>query len=118
MIDEPFLFEDLPHARATDPLTSHEAVPTNISAQAFTVLTAYRTGRELLDHDAYRLVGLGSADRLAHQRCSDLRAAGLIERTGNRGQTPSGKAGYLCAITDLGRAYLAERGIGDEVLLS
>lgn len=102
--DVPFVA--YPHARASDPETSHEAAASiNISAQAWTVLQAYKTGRALLDHDAYKLVGLGS-NRLCHQRCSDLRSANLIERTGERGETPSGKSGYLCRITPLGLAYV------------
>lgn len=103
MIHDPFGWE---HARITDPDTSRDAVPVNLSDQAYRVLRAYRTGLELLDHDAYRLVGMDNGGRMAHQRCSDLRKAGMIERTGRRGQTPSGKAGYVCRITPRGLAYL------------
>jgi hypothetical protein len=104
-------FEDLPHARPNDPATSHEAVPVNLSQQAFQVLRAYSMTdpRAILDHDAYRLVGLDNGGRLTHQRCSDLRAKGMIERTKDRGRTPSGKAGYLSRITQKGRDYL--RGV-------
>jgi hypothetical protein len=99
------LFSYYPHARGDDPDTSHEAVPVNITAQALRVLYAYRDDDAMLDHTAYRLVGLG-VSRFTHQRCSDLRAANLIERTGERGRTPSGKAGYLCRITQAGHDYL------------
>jgi hypothetical protein len=93
------------HARADDPATSHEAAETiDVSAQAFRVLTSYVSGRPLLDHDAYRIAGF-PAGRTSHQRCSDLRDAGFIERTGERARTPSGKAGYLCRITPRGLAY-------------
>jgi len=94
------------HARDSDPDTSHEAVPVNLSDQAYRVLRAYRTGLALLDNDAYRLAGMEDS-RAKSQRCSDLRHAGLIERTGERGQTPSGKSGHLCRITPAGQAYLA-----------
>lgn len=96
------------HARSTDPATSHDAVPDNISAQAWRVLHAYKFGRALTDHDAYRLVGL--PDKLARQRCSDLRRWKMIERTGERGRTPSGKSGYLCKITAHGTRWLNSGG--------
>jgi hypothetical protein len=35
-----------------------------------------------------------------------LRHAGYIERTGKRGLTPTGRAGYVCRITPAGLAYL------------
>ena len=63
------------------------------------------TGRELLDHDAYRLAGF-LPGRTSHQRCSDLRDWGFIARTGKRGLTPSGHTGHLCSITELGVRFL------------
>jgi hypothetical protein len=99
--EEPDLF-DYPHARSGDPETSHEAIPVNLTEQAFLVLHAYASGRAILDHHVGAIVGLPDG----HQRCSDLRKAGYIERTGARGITPSGKAGYLCRITPAGIAYL------------
>lgn len=98
------LFEHV-HARLSDPATSHEAVESiDITQQCRLILRAYLNGQALTDHDAYRLAGFPST--LARQRCSDLRAAGLIERTGGRGMTPSGKAGYLCRITQAGLNFL------------
>jgi hypothetical protein len=94
------------HARNSDPATSHEAVPKNITAQMRRVLRGYRDGEARLDHDAYRIVGLTVDMNGARQRCSDLRRFKLIERTGERGKTPSGKAGYLCRITPAGLKYL------------
>jgi hypothetical protein len=106
----PDLF-DWAHARASDPATSHEAAASiNITAQALRVLLSYhQTDRALLDHDAYRLAGF-SANRFSHQRCSDLRTKGLIERTGARAETPSGHSGYVCRITHFGRVFLTGRG--------
>lgn len=100
------LFEQVSHARNTDPATSHEAIPDNLTMQALVILRAYRNGKPMIDHDAYALAGFGPNARDG-QRCSDLRQHGYIERTGERGLTPSGKAGYLCRITDAGLAYLA-----------
>jgi hypothetical protein len=100
---------DYHHARPSDPETSHEAVPHNITEQCYRVLRAYRNGQALLDHDAYRLVGLDVEFNGARQRCTDLRHALMIERTGDRGRTPSGKAGYLCRITQAGLDYLRSK---------
>lgn len=94
-----------PHARASDPDTSHDAVPADITRQARLVLQSYKCGTPLLDHDAYARAGFGPNARDG-QRCSDLRQAGLIKRTGERATTPSGKKGYLCRITAAGLAYL------------
>lgn len=93
------------HARDSDPDTSHAAVPKHITEQALIILFAYRGGDPLLDVDAYRLAGFGPTARDG-QRCSDLRSAGLIERTGVKALTPSRKSGYLCRITPLGQDYL------------
>lgn len=99
------------HARASDLVTSYEAVPANITAQALRILRAYLCNRALLDYDAYCLAGFPPNARDG-QRCSDLRQAGFIERTGARAQTPSGKSGYLCRITLAGRDYLARERAG------
>ncbi|HEU4687327.1 MAG TPA: DEAD/DEAH box helicase [Vicinamibacterales bacterium] len=93
------------HARSSDPDTSYEAIPVNVTLQGFIVLQSYRSGQALLDHDAYQRAGFGPNARDG-QRCSDLRQAGYIERTGERAKTPSGKSGYLCRITPRGLAYL------------
>lgn len=94
-------------ARRYDPDTSKEtARRIRILSQAKKVLKAYAiTGRELLDHDAYRLAGFPPG-RTSHQRCSDLRAWGYIERVGRRGLTPTGHTGHLCRITELGIRFL------------
>jgi hypothetical protein len=95
------------HARASDPATSHEAAESiDITKQAKLILRSYRDGSALLDVDAYRRAGF-PPHACDGQRCSDLRTAGFIERTGARAQTPSGKSGYLCRITARGLAYLA-----------
>jgi hypothetical protein len=109
-------FNGGPHARPSDPDTSHAAVPVNITEQGVRVLQAYRDGEALLDVEAYRRAGFGPTARDG-QRCSDLRHAGLIERTGGRGVTPSGKRGYLCRITAAGHDYLntmTHRGAGED----
>lgn len=100
------LFEQIYHARSTDPETSHEAVPKNLSGQAFDVLKAYRNGRPMTDMDAYVLAGF-ERGRLAHQRCSDLRRRKFIKWVdGDLGTSPSGKSAKISKITDAGLAYL------------
>jgi len=106
---EPDLFDDW-HARRTDPDTSFEAIPKDVTAQALRILRSYRTGEWLLDVQAYEHAGFGPTARDG-QRCSDLRHAGYIERTGERARTPSGKSGYLCRITPAGLAYLKRHGV-------
>lgn len=99
-----------PHARRTDPDTSHEAAAsTKITKQALRVLNAYRGGMALTDHEAYQNSGF-SLDIGHGQRCSDLRKSGLIERAG-RGRSPAGKAAYVCVITQAGFRYLREHGL-------
>jgi hypothetical protein len=105
MVDDDLDLFGYEHARRSDPPTSHEAVPKNITAQALRILLSYRTGRPLLDVDAYELAGFSPTARDG-QRCSDLRYSGFIRRTGERAKTPSGKSGYLCQITLAGLAYL------------
>jgi hypothetical protein len=91
---QPDLFSDT-HARASDPATSHEAAAAiNITAQALRILRAYQCDRPLLDYDAYCLAGFPPNARDG-QRCSDLRHAGFIERTGERAQTPSAAWRYF-----------------------
>lgn len=97
------------HARSSDPQTSHDAIPVNLTAQAFIILRAYASGRAMIDHDAYAAAGY-SPNARDGQRCSDLRHAGFIERTGARGTTPSGKGAHLCRITARGLWYLRTGG--------
>jgi hypothetical protein len=110
MSDQPDLFGEEPHARRYDPDTSKgTARRIKIRSQCLRVLRGYASGRELIDHDAYRLAGFPPG-RTSHQRCSDLRDWGWIERTGARGRTPYGHSGLMCRITDLGRRVLLDTG--------
>jgi hypothetical protein len=103
------IFDGIPHSRITDPDTSREsAETTDISRQALRVLWAYTDGEPHLDHEAYKIAGFPSG-RTSHQRCSDLRNAGYIVRTGERAKTPYGKNGYLCQITARGYRYYLRR---------
>lgn len=94
-------------ARRTDPETSFEAAAAvSVTQQARVILSAYADGAELLDVEAYRKAGF-PPHACDGQRCSDLRRNGLIERTGEKRKTPSGRPGYVCAITRKGIAFLS-----------
>lgn len=95
------------HARRYDPDTSKEtARRIRILSQAKKVLKAYAiTGRELTDHDAYRLAGFPPG-RTSHQRCSDLRDWGYIALTGKRALSPSRHSARTSRITELGIRFL------------
>ena len=105
--------ERKPHARRTDPDTSHEAVPSPrvMHRQSIQLLReAYGPAdRPLLDHEAYDRSVYKNLPKMrgkGHQRCSDLRAAGFIAVV-DRARMPSGKSGRRCVITAAGRAFLA-----------
>jgi hypothetical protein len=94
--------------RGGDPDTSFTAAASvDVSASALKVLRIYGrpTVDTILDYDAYQLAFTNLASGIG-ARCADLRRNGLIERTGEKAKTPSGRAGYLCRITEKGRAYL------------
>lgn len=103
-----------PHARAGDPETSHEAaakVERKISKTCAQILRAYASGLAITDHEAYRRVGLDNGGRFTHQRCSDLRSGGYIERLKDRGLTPSGNSAFLSRITPKGKQFLRLRPV-------
>lgn len=104
------------YARATDPDTSHDAVPTAAERkiQRLRVLRIYDDGVARTDHDAYHLAGMIEHINGARQRCTELRQREWIVRLEDeygeyiRGPTPSGRTGCLCAITQAGRDALKE----------
>jgi hypothetical protein len=95
-------------ARTNDPDTSKEAARrTDVNAQALAVLRVYARGRPIMDIEAYELAGLLENSRSGiGARCSDLRDKKFIERTGERGITPSGSSAHKCRITDAGMRYI------------
>lgn len=91
-------FEPHEHARRDDPHTSHAtAASVSYKKDALRVLAAYVDAGEITDHEAYRRAGMDPTG--ARQRCSDLRAKGLIVPTGKVGKSPAGKPARLCEIT-------------------
>lgn len=108
MTDYREMFPDLPRRQEPD-TPEATARRMHLRSQCLTVLRAYSSGRELIDHDAYRLAGFPPG-RTSHQRCADLRVLGWIERTGARGKTPSGHSAWMSRITELGRRVLLNTG--------
>ena len=100
--------EDEPHARATDPATSHGADHANRpkrESQAVKLLRANAEWGPMTDEEAARKAGIVGG----WKRCSDLRNAKAIVATGDLRQTSMGVAAQVCAITELGRETLGQR---------
>jgi len=81
----------------------------NLNRQMLRVLKAYHGGMALTDYEAYGLAGLSIEMNGAPARCTELRRAGLIEKTGDRGFTPSGSRANLCVLTEAGQ-HLIDTG--------
>ena len=90
-------FDDLPLFRATDPITSRNAVPRR-GSQAMTILALYDNIGGLTDEQAVEISGLVGG----WKRCSDLRRLGFITDTGDRRKTLGGCQAMVCAITPAG----------------
>ena len=88
------LFDDAdpPHARATDPDTSHEAAEklTPKMEMKRRLLAAFADGRHLTAEEAAQLAGY-RPEHGAWKRVSDLISAGLLEDTGKRRVGRSGR---------------------------
>jgi hypothetical protein len=116
------LFGDTPYKTTLEVLTPYQrtqrdapdtslnaAASVNVPASALKVLRVYdRLDRPLLDIEAYQHAFENLASGIG-ARCADLRRNHLIERTGQRKNTPSGRPGHLCMITERGRRYVRER---------
>jgi hypothetical protein len=93
--------------RATDPATSREAAlrPFNrTSSRALLLATYGRCHDGLIDEEAGLLSGVQS--RCPWKRCSELRAHGLIEPTGDVRMSTAGANQQVCRITFAGRRML------------
>lgn len=97
-----------PRARQSDPATSTQAakaVSLRAGSQATRIAIAYRDNGDLTDDEAGRIAGLGHTGYW--KRCSDLRAAGIIEPTGETRPGRSGERQRVCRLTVLGRTLTA-----------
>lgn len=94
----------LPHARKTDPETSHAAAEANRprrGTQASVILSQY-AGADLTDEEAAVRANIPGG----WKRCSDLRRSGLIASTGRTRKTSAGVEAMVCTLTTKGRALL------------
>jgi len=92
--------------RATDPETSRQAPGRRKRmTQTYRLLGAYCLN-DVTDEEAVEII-LGHpatlADEGLRRRCSDLRATGWIEPTGDSRPNRSGRNRIVCRITDAGR---------------
>ena len=112
-VQELSLFVDVKpahHVHRDDPDTSRIAAKrVDYAKQAIRVLSVYADGVPITDAVAYQRAGF--APGVSARRCSDLRRAGLIAPTGEKGATPSGNPARLSVITDAGRSVLAARSV-------
>lgn len=92
--------------RASDPTTSRQAPAKAKRITAMQRLLEVYTLHDVTDEEAVELL-LGHpatlADEGKRRRCSDLRAVGWIEPTGETRTNASGRQRIVCQITDAGR---------------
>lgn len=90
-----------PTARATDPITSHQAADDakrNVKATRKQVLLAHASHPSgLTDYELADIVGL--QQNSAGKRRGDLRDVGYVEQTGDRRPAPSGSSCIVWRIT-------------------
>ena len=106
------MFDDLPLFRSADPVTSRQGakdvLPRRDSQQG-QLLAVYRNQPGLTDEEAGQLSGLAAKPKCCYwKRCSELRAKGLIEDTGDTRFSSAGSAMRVCRITQRGAELLAE----------
>lgn len=105
------MFDDLPLFRNDDPDTSKQGakdvLPRRGSQQA-QLLAVYRNQPGLTDEQAGVLSGLASKPKCCYwKRCSELRAKGLIEPTGETRLSSAGSAMQVCRLSTKGAEVLA-----------
>lgn len=104
------MFDDLPLFRSADPITSVLAagdVKPHRTSQAMLLLAEYAKGAGLTDEDAGYASGLAQKPKCCYwKRCSELRAKGWIEPTGQLRMSIAGSHMMVCAITPAGREAL------------
>ncbi len=104
------MFDDLPLFRSADPITSVQGatdVKPRRASQAMLLLAEYAHRDGLTDEEAGLFSGLLNRPKCCYwKRCSELRAKGLIEPTGDTRLSSAGSAMQICAITQAGRQAL------------
>jgi hypothetical protein len=105
------MFNDLPLFRSADPVTSRQGardvLPRRDSQQG-QLLAVYRNQPGLTDEEAGIKSGLAAKPKCCYwKRCSELRAKGLIEDTGNTRLSSAGSAMRVCRLSAKGAELLA-----------
>ena len=109
------LFSDAALARSSDPQTSKDAAKAmriRSASQKAALLREYADpaifNAGLTDEEAGRLSGLDRQGAGYWKRCSELRKAGYIVKTGDVRQGSTGMAQDVCVITQAGLAALSQ----------
>lgn len=109
-MEPPTLFDAQIPARATDPDTSKAAAKLGHSKRQsarYSLALAYALNGPLTDEEAARLAGLGQG---AWKRCSELRASGMIDDTGERRVGSAGAEVMVCRMPlEVASAFLEAR---------
>jgi len=105
------MFNDLPLFRSADPVTSRQGardvLPRRDSQQG-QLLAVYRNQAGLTDEEAGIKSGLAQKPKCCYwKRCSELRAKGLIEDTGDTRLSSAGSAMRVCRLSAKGAELLA-----------
>lgn len=105
------MFDDLPLFRNADPATSKQGgkdvLPRRGSQQA-QLLAVYRNQPGLTDEEAGVKSGLAAKPKCCYwKRCSELRAKGLIEATGDTRLSSAGSSMQVCRLSAKGAEVLA-----------
>jgi hypothetical protein len=105
------MFNDLPLFRSADPVTSRQGardvLPRRDSQQG-QLLAVYRNQPGLTDEEAGVKSGLAAKPKCCYwKRCSELRAKGLIEDTGDTRLSSAGSAMRVCRLSAKGAELLA-----------
>jgi hypothetical protein len=116
LVDAEFdLFSDAALARSSDPQTSKDAAKAmriRSASQKAALLREYADpaifNAGLTDEEAGRLSGLDRQGAGYWKRCSELRKAGYIVKTGDVRQGSTGMAQDVCVITQAGLAALSQ----------
>lgn len=110
------LFSDAALARSSDPQTSKDAAKAmriRSASQKAALLREYADSDGLTDEEAGMLSGLAHQKAGYWKRCSELRKAGYIVKTGDVRQGSTGMAQDVCVITQAGRAALSQANKGN-----
>jgi hypothetical protein len=102
------IYDALPHARTSDPETSHAAAASLSDKHTMlrTLLLTFAAHHSLTAEQACALAGYSPADG-AWKRVSDLTRLGWVSPTGDATEGSSGRRQRLLEITEEGRDQLA-----------